>query len=130
MGVPGPVRVSSSFSSRLNIVAGPPLPRQGTANRAIHECLDATLELDAMKDDSRDPGAAQLGAGRERARAAKASAAVAGQPPCGAGIKDGGGLPRKAASLAATRKSSSRCPCWRQDATTVSRRSVSPDYRH
>ena len=42
------------------------------------------------------------------------------QPPCGAGSRDGGGLPRPAASPAAN----SGRPCWRQEATTVSSRSA------
>ncbi len=50
---------------------------------------------------------------------------VAVQPsPCSAGSKDGGGLPRRPASPAATRKSSRRRPCCRQEATTVSTRST------
>jgi hypothetical protein len=44
--------------------------------------------------------------------------------PYGAGGREGGGLPRNAASPAATRKSSNRRPCCRQVATTVSSRSA------
>src|SRR5207253_9854418 len=44
--------------------------------------------------------------------------------PYGAGSRDGGGRPRDAASLAATRKSNNRRPCCRQVATTVSSRSA------
>src|SRR5581483_6856720 len=50
---------------------------------------------------------------------------VSVQPPgCGAGSRDGNGLLRRTASLAATRKSSRRLPCCRQVATTVSSRSA------
>ena len=38
-------------------------------------------------------------------------ALVTVQPPCGAGSRDGGGMPRIKASPAATRNSSSRRPC-------------------
>src|SRR5438067_4904193 len=44
--------------------------------------------------------------------------------PDRAGKSDGGGLPRNAASPAATRNANSGRPCWRQDATIVSSRSA------
>jgi hypothetical protein len=46
------------------------------------------------------------------------------QPRADTGSSDGGGTPRKVASPAATRKSSSGRPCCRQLATTASSRSV------
>ncbi len=52
------------------------------------------------------------------------AAAVIVQPPCGAGIKDGGGIRRSPASPTATRKSSNGRPCCRQVATAVNSRSA------
>ena len=46
------------------------------------------------------------------------------QPAGGAGSRDGGGLPRTAASPAVTNSANSGRPCWRHDATTVSSRSA------
>src|SRR6266849_3872346 len=44
--------------------------------------------------------------------------------PCRAGNKDGGQLPRNAASAAATGKSNSGRPCWRPDTTRISSHST------
>src|SRR5215213_5333457 len=46
------------------------------------------------------------------------------QPPHGTGSREGGGLPRSAASSTATRKSTSDRPCCRQVAATASDRSA------
>jgi hypothetical protein len=46
-----------------------------------------------------------------------ATGTVTLQFPAGAGSRDGGGLPRTAASPAATRNATSGRPCWRHEAT-------------
>jgi hypothetical protein len=52
------------------------------------------------------------------------SSRVTVRAPCGAGSRDGGGMPRTAASPAITRKSGSRRSYWRQQAPTVSTRAT------
>ncbi len=70
------------------------------------------------------PTAAVLAADRWLPRSAVARRTVSVQPPCRAGSSEGAAVPWRAASPAATRKSSSPRPCCRHVAATVSNRSA------